>query len=554
MANTHSLDLESGSSQYVSIADASQTGLDITGDLTVEQWIRFETLQDCFFANKWGTAGNLGWVLNYIHSTTSLSFTVSSNGSTSTTKSVTWAPVVNYWYHVVAVYDASAGEVDFYVNGQQQGTTQTGLPTSINNNNQPFVIGINYNGGSGNNEFDGLIDEVRIWNTERTQSDIQDNMYVEISGSSSGLQGYWKFNNDYTDETSNNNDLTASGSPVFSTKTPNIIEDFEAYADTTGINGQGLWTDTNPHFVVNSSPVYEGSRGLKSNNPGSFLLAYKTIPRHTSGIFSIRVRRDNTGDFTRAMRLNEGATALFLIDMNNSPTTNIYFYHGNGSGGGTGTNLSASSSANTWYQCEIQIDSTTNRGRARLDGGTWTDWYNAIADVSFSYVDRIYVGHDQIHNAYWDYLTWEDPSVAYTITADAGSFALTGNDITTNSDFNIPVSVGAFVLTGFDAIIGKGYGIICDVGSFIVTGSTATLRSVFSMTLSSGSFVFTGIDNTLKFVGTMIASMGSFLTSFKDFIVHGRGNWVWTNSSKNTTSWTNKSKNTTSWTNISKSG
>ena len=35
MANTHSLDLERGSNQYASIADAAQTGLDLSGDFTI---------------------------------------------------------------------------------------------------------------------------------------------------------------------------------------------------------------------------------------------------------------------------------------------------------------------------------------------------------------------------------------------------------------------------------------------------------------------------------------------------------------------------------------
>lgn len=36
VTNTQSLDLEDGSSQYLSITDASQTSLDITGDITLE--------------------------------------------------------------------------------------------------------------------------------------------------------------------------------------------------------------------------------------------------------------------------------------------------------------------------------------------------------------------------------------------------------------------------------------------------------------------------------------------------------------------------------------
>ena len=47
-ANTHSTDLESGSSQYWSITDASQTGLDITGDFSIEGWVKLESLNISF--------------------------------------------------------------------------------------------------------------------------------------------------------------------------------------------------------------------------------------------------------------------------------------------------------------------------------------------------------------------------------------------------------------------------------------------------------------------------------------------------------------------------
>ena len=42
--------------------------------------------------------------------------------------------------------------------------------------------------------FQGFIDEIRIWSTARTQSQIQTNMSSEIDPGSTGLIGYWKLN------------------------------------------------------------------------------------------------------------------------------------------------------------------------------------------------------------------------------------------------------------------------------------------------------------------------------------------------------------------------
>jgi hypothetical protein len=41
--------------------------------------------------------------------------------------------------------------------------------------------------------FDGQIDEVRVWNTERTQLEIQTNMNTLLAGNETGLLGNWRF-------------------------------------------------------------------------------------------------------------------------------------------------------------------------------------------------------------------------------------------------------------------------------------------------------------------------------------------------------------------------
>lgn len=42
--------------------------------------------------------------------------------------------------------------------------------------------------------FNGRIDEFRIWNTVRTETQIRDNMNTELVGNESGLVGYWPLN------------------------------------------------------------------------------------------------------------------------------------------------------------------------------------------------------------------------------------------------------------------------------------------------------------------------------------------------------------------------
>ena len=95
------------------------------------------------------------------------------------------------WTHVAVTYDAVAGEVKTYING-----------TLVETFGQSDPIGDVYPGwnelrigdreNATNQRFQGLIDEVRVWNTTRTQGEIQANMNGLLTGAESGLVGNWR--------------------------------------------------------------------------------------------------------------------------------------------------------------------------------------------------------------------------------------------------------------------------------------------------------------------------------------------------------------------------
>ena len=230
MLNTHSLDLESGSSQLASITDAAQTGLDITGAMSIECWVKLESSPaegtSMAFVSKQTTTGNQVSYQFYYQLSSGvyqLVFYISPDGvaanRTYLTKNVTLTN--GTYYHLASTFDpaqSSGSRGKLYVNASDQSATD-GLGTSIYNSSARFNIGA-ANSISPLNYLDGLIDDVRIWNDVRTPTEISTYYQTELAGNESNLQGYWKLNNTYSDETSNNNDLTASGSPVFSTTVP----------------------------------------------------------------------------------------------------------------------------------------------------------------------------------------------------------------------------------------------------------------------------------------------------------------------------------------------
>lgn len=217
--NTHSIDFESSSSQYAYITDADQTGLDITGDFTIEAWVKLESLNEAatIYAKSKSGGSELAFKIqntgkiygSYRDSSSNLSRSYSNNAVISDASN---------WTHLAVTCDVSEKDFKFYVNGSQVAdTNESSLASSIGNNEANVGIGaeIIYNGNI-RSYLDGLIDDVRVWNDVRTPTEIADNYKKELVGDEAGLVGYWKFNNNPNDTTSNDNDLTIANSPSYS--------------------------------------------------------------------------------------------------------------------------------------------------------------------------------------------------------------------------------------------------------------------------------------------------------------------------------------------------
>jgi len=98
---------------------------------------------------------------------------------------------VNQWFHI-AVTATKGGNTTVYVNGIPKLSYNNDNETTWNSS---FTIGaIRPSRPVTNIPFAGIIDEVRVWNVVRTQTQILNSMNVEISPVPASLVGYWKFN------------------------------------------------------------------------------------------------------------------------------------------------------------------------------------------------------------------------------------------------------------------------------------------------------------------------------------------------------------------------
>ena len=123
-------------------------------------------------------------------------------------------PDAGLWYHLAITFDGST--FSFYVNGNLMGSV-SGI-SYLGNQHDPdnvytnFPLWIASNGFSvANNHLHGAVDEFRIWNVVRSQNQIIHDMTSSLSGTESGLVGYWRFDEGSGTSTA---DLTGNGSTM----------------------------------------------------------------------------------------------------------------------------------------------------------------------------------------------------------------------------------------------------------------------------------------------------------------------------------------------------
>lgn len=176
----NSADFEDTSSQYLTIADASQTGLDLSDRFTLLCWVKPETLTAVSrhaLVSKFDIdGGDRAYQLSLLLDTGNYyaRISVSPDGAAATHHRGDTAISAGTWYHVAAVYDGS--ELRIYIDGDLDSAPTTSFTSSLNNSDAAFEL------GRGQNDtfyYDGLLDEVAVFDRALLQGEIQ---YIIASG------------------------------------------------------------------------------------------------------------------------------------------------------------------------------------------------------------------------------------------------------------------------------------------------------------------------------------------------------------------------------------
>lgn len=168
----------------------------VTDSFTVEAWVKIAVQQQQQIISKIGDeTGNIrGW-----------GFQITPDGLLSAYVATSWSSDMEYvagvtsiadneWHHVAMTYNGS-NTLSLFIDGTPEplgNIFSSGSLTTIETTAATNIGSADYNGNR-TSFFNGNIDEFRIWDDRRTQSEIQSNFQSEMTGFEENLVGYYKF-------------------------------------------------------------------------------------------------------------------------------------------------------------------------------------------------------------------------------------------------------------------------------------------------------------------------------------------------------------------------
>jgi hypothetical protein len=176
-----------GTDDNVSVANASALAVGATA-LSITGWFKVTTLGYGHGMMGFRGTGTTFYLIELGTGQIECRIYLGTTLTTVTAPSGTVVP--NVWQHYAWVWDGST--VSLYLNGNVVGSSPASGSFSISTT-VPFNIGFSPVTGY-NFYYKGGIDEISLWNKALSQTEIQDMMANELTGSEIGLKLYYKFN------------------------------------------------------------------------------------------------------------------------------------------------------------------------------------------------------------------------------------------------------------------------------------------------------------------------------------------------------------------------
>lgn len=206
-----------GSDNYVEIANSPLNTIDI-GDFTIEAWIKgkeTELIAHPMILSNRGMNPHGGGILFFFHDLWGgsqfkmLSVQLNGDNYVHVNNGSFNGDILDGKCHHIAI-SRNVNILSFYVDGNEIGTHTLASFSSVNFDG-PLWIGKDR---ATNNTFEGIISQCRIWNTARTQYQINESKDLSLQGNETGLIAYWEMDNEssqtVTDKTGQFNGVLGS--------------------------------------------------------------------------------------------------------------------------------------------------------------------------------------------------------------------------------------------------------------------------------------------------------------------------------------------------------
>ncbi len=177
-----------GSNDYASVTGLSASSTSI---LTAECWFMFESYPSEYRWVYHLYSGDRRRVLLGVNESGYIAVYMAPQLSDDTGGNVLTSTVLaetGKWYHAAVVVNGS--NLKFYINGISLFEQNFSYSWQFNDNHTLYLATDYWAGSTAYSDI--RIDEMRLWSSVRSQSDIQSTMHTQLSGSESGLFAYYK--------------------------------------------------------------------------------------------------------------------------------------------------------------------------------------------------------------------------------------------------------------------------------------------------------------------------------------------------------------------------
>jgi Concanavalin A-like lectin/glucanases superfamily/FG-GAP-like repeat len=302
----------------------NDNSLNIASEITLEMWVKVDSSGSNMNLLKKGNIRLLHWDAVY-EGSSGKGFQLNLPGPETGWWEFGYTLNYDEWNHVAWTF-GSSGELKAYINGENVRTDT--FPGNITLNTDDLI----FSTSTADDPYNGRVDEIRLWNTVRSEADIKENMHIPLKGFENGLVSYWQLNDGFGDNAvdiiSNNNatlENLSNGAWIISE-----IPFGSGYSDSQIISGseQYDFVDTDCNITTDTSynniPITVSKINIEPNQ----------LPEYANTVFYNQywvIHKYSDESFTSDLNfiISEDLT---MDDENNPTQLKLYSRDSNGTG------------------------------------------------------------------------------------------------------------------------------------------------------------------------------------------------------------------------------